>query len=97
MKSDPYNIDGGDHIYAKVSAVNVYGESDLSVEGNGAYYTRVPDQPVNVVEDRTAKTSTTVNLVWADGVNNGGVEIIDYRINMGLGGVFSEIGSGVTS
>lgn len=47
----PYNVDGGDHIWAKVSAVNVYGESDISTEGNGAYYTREPDSPVNVVED----------------------------------------------
>jgi hypothetical protein len=24
----PYNVDGGDSIYAKVTATNVYGESD---------------------------------------------------------------------
>lgn len=24
----PYNVDGGDHIFAKVSALNLYGESD---------------------------------------------------------------------
>lgn len=71
----PYNVDGGDSVYAKVSAVNFYGESALSVEGNGAYYTREPDSPIQVLEDVTGKTSTTINLVWQDGSNNGGEPI----------------------
>jgi hypothetical protein len=39
----PYNVDGGDSIWAKVEAENVYGTTEQSAEGNGAYYTRVPD------------------------------------------------------
>jgi hypothetical protein len=78
----PYSVDGGDSIYAKVSAVNFYGEFARSTEGNGAYYTRVPDSPVNVAEDISVRTSTTDGLTWEDGVNNGGVPIIDYRINI---------------
>lgn len=65
-----------------VSAVNVYGESAQSTEGNGAYYTRVPDQLVNLQENIAVRTATTDGLTWEDGVNNGGVPIIDYRVNM---------------
>lgn len=43
-----YNLDGGDSIYAKVTAANIYGESVQSESGNGAYYIRVPDQVINV-------------------------------------------------
>jgi len=64
-----------------VIAVNAYGETAQSAEGNGAYYTRVPDSPVNLAEDVTKRTSTDEGFTWSDGVNNGGVPVIDYRIN----------------
>jgi hypothetical protein len=53
LTSAPYNVDGGDSIFAKVSATNFYGESDQSIEGNGAYYIRAPDAPVSLAEDIT--------------------------------------------
>lgn len=92
----PFNVDGGDSIFAKVSATNIYGESEQSVEGNGAYYTRVPDSPISLTEDLVGKTSTTINLVWSDGANSGGVPIIDYRVNLALGGESSIVASGIT-
>jgi hypothetical protein len=58
----------------------LYGESDHSVAGNGAYYTRVPDAPVNVLENISERTSTTIGLTWEDGLNNGGVLISDYQV-----------------
>jgi hypothetical protein len=76
-----FNLDGGDSVYAKVVAVNSYGETDQSVAGNGAMHTRIPDAPI-LSEDITHRTSTTDGLSWVDGANNGGVPIIDYRINM---------------
>lgn len=94
----PYNVDGGDSIYAKVVAVNVYGETTQSTEGNGAYYTRVPDQPINLAEDISVRSSTTDGLTWADGINNGGVPIIDYRVNMReQGGTYTVIATGITT
>jgi hypothetical protein len=59
-----YNLDGGDSVYAKVVAVNAYGETAQSAEGNGAYYTRVPDSPQNLAEDITQRTSVTDGLTW---------------------------------
>jgi hypothetical protein len=62
------------------------------------YYTRVPDIPINLAEDITQRTSTTDGLTWADGVNNGGLAIVDYRINMReQGGTYAEIASGITT
>lgn len=72
MLAGPFYIQGGDSIWAKVRAVNVYGESDLSAEGNDAFYYRVPDAPVSVAEDTSYRTSTTLGLVWSDGAHNGG-------------------------
>jgi len=56
----------------------------------------VPDSPINLLEDITQRTSSTDGLTWADGSNDGGVAIIDYRINMREeGGVYQVIASGV--
>jgi hypothetical protein len=86
LLASPYNVDGGDSIYAKVSAVNFYGETAQSTEGNGAYYTRVPDAPLSLAENISVRTSTTDGLTWTDGLNSGGVPIIGYRINMRVNG-----------
>lgn len=53
MLAPPYNVDGGDSIWAKVSASNYYGESAQSDAGNDAIYLRVPDKPINLAEDIT--------------------------------------------
>lgn len=73
-------MDGGDYIYAIVSATNYYGESAYSAESNGAYYTRVPDAPINVAENTDVRTATENGLVWEDGENDGGLAITSYRI-----------------
>jgi hypothetical protein len=36
LTSEPYNLEFGEQIFAKVTASNYYGESDQSVEGTGA-------------------------------------------------------------
>jgi hypothetical protein len=64
LTAQPFNVDGGDSIYAKVSALNVYGESAQSIEGNGAVYNRYPDAPLNVAEDITVRSYTQDGLTW---------------------------------
>jgi len=46
--ADPYNLRLGHEIYAKVRAINDYGESVLSDGGNGATVRLVPDAPLNL-------------------------------------------------
>jgi hypothetical protein len=52
---------------------------------------------LNLVEDITARTSSTDGLLWDAGVNNGGLSIIDYRVNLGTDdGSFGMTINGVT-
>lgn len=41
----------------------------------------MPDAPVSLAEDTTPRTSTTNGLTWSAGAHDGGLSIIDYRIN----------------
>jgi hypothetical protein len=51
-----------------------------------------------LAEDISARSSSTDGLTWSDGVNNGGVAISDYRINMReQGGSYLAIATGVTT
>lgn len=76
----PYNYNGGESVYAKVIAVNTYGETVLSTEGNGAVYTRVPDAPLSLTEDNSVRSSTDNGLTWSPGAHDGGYAVINYRI-----------------
>lgn len=95
----PYNYDGGDSIWAKVSAENFYGESPQSIEGNDAYYIEVPVQPISLAEDISVRTATKDGLTWSDGGDNGGSPVIDYRVNRRVSpdGVYSVIGVSITT
>lgn len=95
----PYNYDGGDSIWAKVSATNIYGESDQSIEGNDAYYTEVPDAPISLAENIAVRTTTTDGLTWSNGLEDGGQPVIDYRVNRReLGDVdYIVVATGVTT
>ena len=51
MHAAPYNLILGDHIYAKVVAINSYGESLASVPGDGAAVVFRPDIPLNLANN----------------------------------------------
>lgn len=50
LRNAPYSLDWGDSVYAKVVAINVYGESVESDEGNNGYITTNPDPPTALME-----------------------------------------------
>ena len=81
MLASPFNIFGGDSIYAKVSASNIIGDSAQSTEGNGATYTTIPDAPINIAEDTSLRTKTDIGFIWSEGASNGGLAVIDFRIS----------------
>lgn len=81
LRAVPYNLNWGDSIYAKVKAINSFGESEFSAEGNGAVILTNPDAPVNLVEDYATKTESRIGLEWEDGASNGGATIQDYRVS----------------
>jgi hypothetical protein len=51
LRNAPYSLPWGAHVYAKVLAKNIYGNSVESYEGNGAKITINPDPPINLLED----------------------------------------------
>jgi len=96
--ASPYSLAWGSSIYVKVVATNLYGDSTESSEGNGAVITTSPDAPVNLAENTSQRTKSTLGLTWSAGSSNGGASIIDYRISMAeSGGSFSVLATGLTS
>lgn len=51
MYSSPFNLVLGDHIYAKVVAINSYGLSLPSIPGDGASVVFKPDAPLNLANN----------------------------------------------
>ena len=78
----------GDSIFAKIVSVNVYGESQQSLAGNGALIQTIPDSPINLLNDASTTTGYLIKFTWTEGISNGGSKVIDYNIyyDQGLGG-----------
>jgi hypothetical protein len=58
------------------------GNSVGSNPGNGAVTATTPDAPINLVENYEYRTKSILSFSWTEGIFNGGVSIIDYRINI---------------
>jgi hypothetical protein len=65
LRTTPYSLQWGDSVYAKVLATNIYGNSLVSDEGNGAIITTTPDRPLNLAEDTLQRTKSTLGLTWS--------------------------------
>jgi hypothetical protein len=92
-----FNLEWGSHIYAKVKAINIVGESAYSVLGNGAQIMTVPYKPTDLNE-LGLTTSTEITLTWNEGSNNGGTVVIDYRVWFAIGsGSYSVLSTGITT
>jgi len=79
--SAPYNLIWGSNITVKVTAVNIYGSSTVSVSGGGAIIVTVPDAPINIVNVVSVTNASQIGLSWSAGVSTGGSRIIDYEIS----------------
>jgi hypothetical protein len=90
LKAVPYSLAWGADVYAKVIAINLYGDSIVSLEGNGAMITTTPDAPTDLIEVYADRTKSTLGLTWTPPVFTGGDVIIDYRLSMAeQGGSYS--------
>ena len=78
LKASPYSIAWGASVYAKVIAINIFGESFESAEGNGAVIITYPDAPIELQENYSQRTATSITLNWSDGLANGGSSVQDY-------------------
>jgi hypothetical protein len=70
-----FSLPWASHVYAKVIATNLYGDSTESSEGNGAIIVAVPDIPVNLLEDYSQRSASTLGLTWEDGADPGGLTV----------------------
>lgn len=96
---EPFSLQWGDSVYARVVAYNAYGISDTSEIGNGALILTIPDTPVLFTEDLTVKSPTTIGLSWQKSIsNNGGTDVLDYRIiyDQGNAGEFITLAESIT-
>jgi hypothetical protein len=50
----------------------------MSLSGNGGIIRRVADAPINLQNVASITTGTQIGVVWEDGSDNGGSDIIDY-------------------
>jgi hypothetical protein len=78
LKNSPFSLEWGSSIFAKVVAINDYGRSLESPEGNGAVIITYADKPTNLAETVSARTATTITFTWVAGLLNGGSTVIDY-------------------
>lgn len=80
LRVSPFNLPWGSSVYAKLSAINLYGTSQESAAGNGAQILTNPDAPVSLANDPAVTLGTQIGLTWLDGTSNGGTIILDYKI-----------------
>jgi len=80
--AEPWLLQEGASIYAKISAINEIGESDHSPEGNGAtlVLSYVPDAPFGLSRDQATTSTSQIGLLWQSPVSDNGQPIIDYRV-----------------
>jgi hypothetical protein len=69
-----------DKVVAKIISVNAYGESVLSTQGSGAEVQIVPDAPINIANDPTTTSETTIRFTWNAGASDGGSPVLDYTV-----------------
>jgi hypothetical protein len=58
------------------------GYSPYSLSGNGAIIITTPNSPINLAEDYSQRTKSTLALSWEQDPFNGGAVIQDYRISI---------------
>jgi hypothetical protein len=97
LRASPYSLEWGTSVYAKVIAINTYGNSLESSEGNGAVITTTPGAPTSVIEDTAERTKSTLGLSWTAPTFIGGATITHYRINIAEQGQSYSVLTSVTT
>jgi hypothetical protein len=80
MYVSPFNLILGDHIFAKIVAINSYGNSLPSVPGDGAAVVLLPDAPINLANNPALTNANQIGVTWQTGFSDGGVPILGYLV-----------------
>lgn len=76
---DPYWMNSGQHVYARVMCFNTLGGSIWSEVGNDAIIPRAPDSCLNL--HLVSRNGNSIIFGWTDGFEDGGAPITCYEIN----------------
>ncbi len=76
----PFSLPQGSSVYARIVAINYYGDSSVSAPGNGALILLVPDAPTSVQNVPSVTNKSQIGLSWLV-LNDGGAPILDYSIS----------------
>jgi hypothetical protein len=87
LKAPPFNLQQGDTVNVKVRSKNVYGtsESTVTISDDSVVIKNVPDAPINLANDPTITSDTTVKFLWDEGFDDGGSPVIDYAVYYDMG------------
>jgi cellulose 1,4-beta-cellobiosidase len=98
LRASPYSLAWGADVYAKVTAINTYGNSVTSDEGNGAKIITAPEAPTGLANDAGVTSATQIGLTWsAPSVDNGSA-VTSYNVLMGTdGSTFPTVVTGVAT
>jgi hypothetical protein len=77
----PFSLQWGSNIYARIVAVNLYGESQVSEAGHEAQILTIPDKPVSLAEVVAMRSDNSITVSWEAGAQDGGAPVLDYRIS----------------
>ena len=93
----PYSLPWGSEVYARVTSINIVGESLPSTEGNGAIILAVPNAPLNLVNVPEITSGRQIGLQWDKAAEEGGTGVLDFTINYAdsNGGTYSVYQAGV--
>jgi len=70
----------GDSVFAKVLAINFYGEGEQSNSGNGATCVLEPTKPINLQNNGLETSETQIGFSWEPGVSTGGRPVLDWTV-----------------
>ena len=86
MSKAPFNLKPGNEVKAEITAENIYGESDYSKLGKGAFFLKVPDPPKDLSNNNEKTNGTNIEFNWFDGDSNGGTDITAYTVFYDISG-----------
>jgi hypothetical protein len=81
LTAAPYSLTLGSSIDVKVIANNVYGDSDYSAVGSGAFIVLVPDAPENLANLPDITNVLRIGFEWTEGTSNNGKPVLDYQVD----------------
>lgn len=64
LVTSPYSLSLGDSVYAKVLAINYYGEGEQSTSGNGATAVLEPTKPLFLANNGAETSETKIGFTW---------------------------------